>query len=303
MTQGMEHDERPMPPSKDEHSRESAAAQERGATPATAADSGKLAGQAVLITLGLYLGYGIAERLSPWSVGFLLVIAFYVLPGFALRHQPQVAARWGIEIDAVLPRWSASAAGMAGIAMLVVFPPFLLLTWWFFADTCSPEPFALRLLSRAESLTPFAGTLEHFFARLCTRHSGAFFPTTIRVPASWLEYGGLAALYWIAIEVFIVALPEEVFHRSYLMSALEERWPPTTNVFGVPFGWAAIASSAIFAAGHLVSDARTDRLATFFPALLFAWLWKRSGSVWAPALVHAGANLLMQVVLASTFAP
>jgi len=55
------------------------------------------------------------------------------------------------------------------------------------------------------------------------------------------------------------------------------------------------------AIGHLVGMAQAARLATFFPALVFAWLWRRSGSLWAPALFHTAANLLMDLLLASTF--
>jgi membrane protease YdiL (CAAX protease family) len=36
---------------------------------------------------------------------------------------------------------------------------------------------------------------------------------------------------------------------------------------------------------------------------VFAWLWRRSDSLWAPALFHVGSNLLMDVLLASTFPP
>jgi membrane protease YdiL (CAAX protease family) len=85
------------------------------------------------------------------------------------------------------------------------------------------------------------------------------------------------------------------------MSALEERWPPRRRVFGVPFGLAAVLASLLFAVGHLVGMAELARLATFFPALLFSWLWRRCGSLWAPALFHAGSNLLMAVLIASTF--
>ena len=49
--------------------------------------------------------------------------------------------------------------------------------------------------------------------------------------------------------------------------------------------------------------AEVARLATFFPSLLFSWLWRGSGSLWAPALFHAASNLLMAVLLASTFPP
>ena len=62
-----------------------------------------------------------------------------------------------------------------------------------------------------------------------------------------------------------------------------------------------MVSSLLFAIGHLVGMAQAARLATFFPALVFAWLWRRSGSLWAPALFHTAANLLMDLLLESTF--
>ena len=122
-----------------------------------------------------------------------------------------------------------------------------------------------------------------------------------RLPEAWLAYGGGGAVLAVGVEVFAIALPEEVFHRGYLMSALEEWWPPRARVIGVPLGLAAVLSSLMFALGHLVGMAEVARVATFFPALLFAWLWRKSDSLWAPALVHAASNLLMAVLLASTF--
>ena len=83
----------------------------------------------------------------------------------------------------------------------------------------------------------------------------------------------------------------------------EERWPAKRKIAGVAFGWAAVLSSIMFAVGHMVGEAQTHRLGTFFPALIFAWLWRKSDSLWAPAIFHAGSNLLMQVLLASTFPP
>ncbi|MCH9680379.1 MAG: CPBP family intramembrane metalloprotease, partial [Deltaproteobacteria bacterium] len=137
--------------------------------------------------------------------------------------------------------------------------------------------------------------------RLCRSYTGDGWLSELRVPAQWLEYGGAGALLAVVGEVFAVALPEEVFHRGYLMSALEERWPPRRRVLGVPIGLAAVLASLLFAVGHLVSQAEVARLATFFPALVFSWLWRRSGSLWAPALFHAASNLLMAVLMASTF--
>jgi membrane protease YdiL (CAAX protease family) len=81
-------------------------------------------------------------------------------------------------------------------------------------------------------------------------------------------------------QAFLVALPEEVFFRGYLYDALEEKgWEPI------------IASSLLFAAGHLVIHASAYRALTFFPALLFGWGRKRSGNIYVPVLLHLLFNL------------
>ncbi len=264
--------------------------------------AGRHARQAILVTCGVYLVYGALRQLVPgdWA-GFLIVAAFYFVPGFVLKKQPELAAEYQVGPDMPVPRWSWRGAKVAGIAALVVFPVFCLATFWFYWRVCGGDLTMLSPVLWVEGLTPGAGNLERFMVKLCRGHAGGLWPLGFYVPASWVEYYGLGAVYRVAIAVFAVALPEEVFHRGYLMSALEKRWPPKRKVFGVPFGFAAVLTSVLFAVGHLVGEASTDRLATFFPALVFAWLWRRSGSLWAPALFHAASNLLMEVLLASTF--
>ncbi|KRT72898.1 MAG: hypothetical protein XU12_C0014G0031 [Deltaproteobacteria bacterium CSP1-8] len=81
-------------------------------------------------------------------------------------------------------------------------------------------------------------------------------------------------------QAILVALPEEVFFRGYLYDAFEEKgWEPIT------------ASSLLFAAGHLAIDASAYRALTFFPALLFGWGRKKSGTIHVPVLLHLLFNL------------
>jgi membrane protease YdiL (CAAX protease family) len=267
-----------------------------------------LARKALLATALLYGSYALLRRipappLVAESLGIVLIAGFYFLPGFMLRNQPELAKRWQVGPDVPIPPWKSSGWRWALYAALAIFPVFALLTWGFYWQVCQGDLSLLSPVLAVESWTPADGSLERFLGRQCRAHPGGFWPRGFYVPIAWVQYYGLGFVQAVAVGLFAIALPEEVFHRGYLMSALEQRWPPTRKLFGVPFGWAAILSSVLFALGHLIATPSTARLATFFPSLVFAWLWRRSDSLWAPALFHVASNLLMDVLLASTFAP
>lgn len=257
------------------------------------------------MTAGVYVGYGLMGLLPlPVDLRYLaLVAAFYFLPGFVLRHDPERQRRYQVGPERVIPPWSWRGARLFVGASAVVFPVFVLGFFLFYARVCEGDTRVLAPVLWLEGLTPWAGGLEGFLGRLCRSHAGGLWPQGLQLPAEWLRYGGLGLPLAVVVELFAIALPEEVFHRGYLMSALEERWPARRRILGVPFGLAAVLASLAFAVGHLVGMAEAARLATFFPALLFSWLWRRSGSLWAPALFHAASNLLMAVLIASTFPP
>jgi membrane protease YdiL (CAAX protease family) len=98
-------------------------------------------------------------------------------------------------------------------------------------------------------------------------------------------------------QLLVIAIPEEAFYRGYLQTALDDRWGTGVTLFGAKVGWGLVASSAIFAAGHFLTEPHPARLAVFFPALLFGWMRARSGGIGAPAIFHAACN-----VFASTLA-
>ena len=274
----------------------------------TSAEARRIARTAIVATVALYGGYALlrqipAPPLVAESIGIVLVAGFYFLPGLLLRKRPDLAERWQIGPEVPIPKWTAAGWRWAVYAALAIFPAFALLTWFFYSQVCAGDLTLLSPVLAIEQHTPADGTLTRFLGRQCLRHPGGFWPTGVYFPADWIQHCGLGFVEAVAVGLFAVALPEEVFHRGYLMSALELRWPAERELFGVPFGWAAILSSVMFALGHLVTMPNTARLATFFPALVFAWLWRRSGSLWAPALFHVASNLLMDVLLASTFPP
>lgn len=104
-------------------------------------------------------------------------------------------------------------------------------------------------------------------------------------------------LPFLLTQLLVVALPEEIFFRGYVLGRLSQVWPPRRRLFGVPFGAAHVVSSALFALIHLVTIPAPARLLVFFPALLFAWLAERTRGTFAPAVHHALANTVQALLL------
>jgi membrane protease YdiL (CAAX protease family) len=91
--------------------------------------------------------------------------------------------------------------------------------------------------------------------------------------------------------LLVIALPEEAFFRGYLQTELETALPPKRKLFGAGFGLAIVLTSALFALGHVATELHVNRLAVFFPSLLFGWLRARTGGVGASVLFHAACNV------------
>jgi membrane protease YdiL (CAAX protease family) len=92
-------------------------------------------------------------------------------------------------------------------------------------------------------------------------------------------------------QLLVIGLPEECFYRGYLQSELDACWQPRVRVLGAPIGPSLFVTSALFAAGHLATEFDVNRLAVFFPSLLFGWLRARSRGVGASVAFHALCNL------------
>ena len=131
--------------------------------------------------------------------------------------------------------------------------------------------------------------LEHLVPRnMCGRYGGL---AGIHAPAlSW------ALLEFCAVQLVVVALPEELFFRGFLLGLLERRFPPRRRVLGGGIGLALVLSALAFAVIHLPKDGDPRALATFFPGLLFGWMRSATGSILAPTLVHAGSNILIRLL-------
>lgn len=108
-----------------------------------------------------------------------------------------------------------------------------------------------------------------------------------RLPApSWWAW-------WFFVHLVVVALPEEAFFRGYVQGRLAPLFRRRIQVLGVALGPEVVLASALFALVHLVAIPAPFRLAVFFPGLLFGWLRQRTGSVLAPALLHAASNVVL----------
>ena len=92
-------------------------------------------------------------------------------------------------------------------------------------------------------------------------------------------------------ELLVIALPEEAFYRGYLQTSLERAHDKSVKVLGARVGLGVLVTSAIFAAGHLLTELNPARLAVFFPSLVFGFLRARSGGIGASVLFHAMCNL------------
>jgi membrane protease YdiL (CAAX protease family) len=169
-------------------------------------------------------------------------------------------------------------AAVLGIAVAVTFPLFIFAFFQFYDVACSDASTVLaRLFHRA---CPGSGWVGFAGAR-------------IKWPPDFLLLA--------ANQIVVIALPEEMFFRGYLLDRLEARWPSRRRLWGAPVGAALLASSALFAAGHVLVDFNPQRLAVFFPALVFGWMRARTGSVAAGTAFHALCNLLSDVLHASYF--
>jgi hypothetical protein len=109
---------------------------------------------------------------------------------------------------------------------------------------------------------------------------GPFVPAP--VPSVWDDVVG---------QLLVIALPEEAFYRGYLQTSLDEAWKPRFKVLGAYVGPGLFVASALFAVGHLLTETNPERLAVFFPALVFGWLRAKTGGVGASIVFHAMCNL------------
>jgi membrane protease YdiL (CAAX protease family) len=107
--------------------------------------------------------------------------------------------------------------------------------------------------------------------------------------------------YEIITQIFVVALPEELFYRGFLQSSFLKIWPNRIMLYGFPLGRAVLLTNLIFAIGHVVSSMQIIGLLTFFPGLIFSYLTFKNNSLLSAILFHATCNIVSQILYASFF--
>ena len=117
----------------------------------------------------------------------------------------------------------------------------------------------------------------------------------------WLVLWGLTHL-------LVIALPEEYFYRGYLQTRFHDLFGDTDSdkpKSFLGFSRANWLTSAFFALGHVLipigGTFSVARGAVFFPSLIFGWLRDRTGSIIAPVIFHAAANMMVLVVAVHYF--
>jgi uncharacterized protein len=159
----------------------------------------------------------------------------------------------------------------AGVAIAVIFPIFALGYFAFYEIACH------------------SSLLSHLVPRNMCAHYGGL--RGLHAPAlTW------SLAEFCLVQLLVVALPEELFFRGFLLGLLEKRFPPKRRWLGGGIGIALVLSSLAFALIHIPKDGDPRVLATFFPGLLFGWMRSATGSILAPTLVHGASNILIRVL-------
>ena len=169
---------------------------------------------------------------------------------------------------------------------------------WELTPTAPLTRFALPPLdphARPQTLSSIELSLNNAPITSATERAAPGEPLTIKRGLSWL-------VLWALTHLLLVALPEEVFYRGYLQTRfgqlLRDELDQPRRFLGLSLAnW---LTSALFALGHLLVPVGgaiiASRAAVFFPSLIFGWMRERSGSIIAPTIFHACANMMVLLV-------
>lgn len=203
----------------------------------------------------------------------LVAVVFLYTPVVVAWRRTEHLDDYGFHADPV-----AKGLVTAIAAIAVIFPVFVLGYFAFYEIACKSE------------------LLAHLVPRNMCAHYGGL--SSLHLPPMTLQAhpGASFSVEFCLVQLIVVALPEELFFRGFLLGLLEQRFPPKRRILGGGVGLALVISAAAFALIHLPKDGDPRALATFFPGLLFGWMRSSTRSILASTVTHAGSNILVRVL-------
>jgi membrane protease YdiL (CAAX protease family) len=209
-------------------------------------------------------------------VGSALVsVLFLYAPMIVLGRRKEDLFDYGFRADPI-----QRGLVLCGITMLVVFPLFVAGYFVFYEVACHSE------------------LLKHLVPRgMCGQYGG--FDALHWPDWSWsldTEKQRVMTAGFVLVQMLVVALPEELFFRGFLLGLLEKRFPPKRRFLGGGIGLALVLSSAAFALIHIPKEGDPRNLATFFPGLVFGWMRSATGSIMASTITHGASNILVRAL-------
>lgn len=122
-------------------------------------------------------------------------------------------------------------------------------------------------------------------------------------PSRAYAWPGTTEHLWFGLsQLLVVALPEEILFRGYVQTRLTDAWPTTHNVRGARLSIPAwLIQALLFALLHVIANPEPQRLAVFFPGLLFGWARGRTGNVGASVWLHAMSNVYSRLLTQGFF--
>ncbi len=181
------------------------------------------------------------------------------------------------------------AAYSGGKAVQFVFP--LLFVWW--CDGCLPRPGRPHLAGMRTalvfSLLVVAGMLGLYFGVLRDSPLLSGTPELLRGKVGEFGVTGLPA--FAALSVFIILLHsglEEYYWRWFVFGRLRRhlRFAPAAGLSALGFMAHHVIVLAVYLPGHFWSLVAPLSFCIFAGGLFWAWLYERTGTIWAAWLSH-----------------
>lgn len=212
----------------------------------------------------------VREAVSLW-VGVLLALAALEVVGLAVPLVRSLVGALAVAAFLYAPPLALEKRGQDAFDAGWRFDRLKLDLMWALGTCAVVLPlFAVGFISFTAALGRLPAALQGVFAP----YLSAAHPLHFQVPLT-ADFAGKV------LGNAAVAFSEEFFYRGYLTTRFEEQMTPVK---------AALLAALLFAIGHLLEPAPW-RLATFFPALWFAFVRRRTGTIVGASVCHLLANV------------